>query len=264
MTLDLQTEEQQLDRIEWLLRDLATQTYSLEQAALVMEGALSERRERVHARWDEQSAILRDRLISQAKDAGVGQFNSWSQLWEELQKSEPWEISPRRDLHDEWISFEHHFGQEHFGELQAEVDTYLRYGNIVAGYAVFESFLVRLCAEGLGVPAAQARKKGFDRMKNAIEKRIPTSSQLPEWAAVDVFREVRNCIAHESGDVIADRLDAWRPRMSQFEAKGILVRQGRVCISSSTLLQFTSDIHLLFARLANMVTRRQKLRLVQE
>lgn len=254
-------------QLEWLLRDLAEQTFSLEQAAIGLERALEERRDTVRSRWKSESEAKACDLLARA-NMELGEFSSFDALWRELQRAEPWEKSLRRDLYDEWVSFQHYFDQDHLAELSTETDSLLRYGGIIAAYAVLETYISKFCvllrSHGFAPDEEkESRPKGpgeLRRNRKFLARLLGERTGAASWEALDVFIEMRHCIAHRSGLVDGRLFPKYQHHFGPGKTADIV--DGRLVPFRSTVEQFSRAIHELFDVLYEAACRRRKLRIV--
>ena len=255
-------------KVEWLLRDLAEQTLALELSSEALERALERRRHDIAEKWNRESIEKKEEILRRAREAQLPGTESFEGFWRQLGHPDSCEKSIQRELYDEWITFEHYFDQEHRAELSDDTDSLLRFGGIISAHAILETRLEELCAllrdhrkVALSLDDLAKRGSELERARRFLDKVLGIQTPDKIWRDLEVFVEIRHCIAHRLG--MDDRSKRLLPKhRDAIGPAGVAdVKNGKLVLTGSTVVQFSRAIHALFEGIAAEVRQWSTLRL---
>lgn len=250
------------DTIYWFFTDVQTQAWDLELIAKKIDQVVLTSRIEAIEKHEKQSRAIKEAYLQEAKDRGLGTFNSLDDLNAAIQSGANEEIlddltTLRAQVANDFNAVICSIGTEHFEGLSEQTTQIVRYGNLQAVQAFLELKLKEVCDlttcfRKVRIDIKDLAKRGSDlaRTQDFLEKVMEIHIDPKHWERLEVFGKVRNCIAHRSGFVDAKR-DNWIQNATSQLGENVSIVNGRLELGPEFVVSYLNASVDLFKALTD-------------
>lgn len=250
------------DQIYWFFKDVQSQASDLDLIAKKIDQVVLTSRIEAIEKHEKQSRAIEKAYLQKAKDRGLGTFNSLDDLNAAIQLGANEEIPDDLTTLPAQIAYDfnvviYSIGTEHFEGLSEETTQIVRYGNLQAVHAFLELKLKEVCDlttcfRKVRIDVKDLAKRGSDltRTQDFLEKVMEIHIDHKHWDRLKVFGQVRNCIAHNSGLVDAEK-DKWIQNATSQLGENMSIVNGRVKLGPKFVASYLNASVDLFKALTD-------------